>query len=389
MSPRDEAIQRVREVAALSMFSSNPLEVYASELLAAYDEKEADLAGVDAALLDAGIPPLGNLGKRVGDLAHLRKQALAERDEAHAAVQGIATVLAAAVGTEACPPVTAGNLHAVVDECLARLNGQRADGAMLIRQIDRQQARIAAMREEQRLVDKLTADIAAVRMRARSAWFDLLARHEREKAGLPLPSGPVVEKHTHEQLRLAGVANHDEGRTCFLCGGDVPSGFKHEHGAGVCTAAGLLPRITPDEVAGTPATSDDRGGPDDGAQPAPPAIEAGGGGVSGLDLVAHLRRQREFSLRTFGPGSRSAGVVDHIRKELLEIESAPTDLAEWIDVVILAFDGAWRIGATPEQIVAALLAKQAKNEARTWPDWRKADPSKAIEHDRSRDGGSA
>ncbi len=143
----------------------------------------------------------------------------------------------------------------------------------------------------------------------------------------------------------------------------------------------------PDEVAGTPATSDDRGGPDDGAPPAPPAVEAGGGGVFGLDLVAHLYRQRDFSLRTFGPGLRSAGVVDHIRKELIEIEAAPSDLAEWIDVVILAFDGAWRIGATPEQIVAALRAKQAKNEARSWPDWRKADPSKAIEHDRSQDAG--
>lgn len=146
-------------------------------------------------------------------------------------------------------------------------------------------------------------------------------------------------------------------------------------------------QTTPDEVAGTPATSDDRGGPDDGAPPAPPAVEAGGGGVFGLDLVAHLHRQRDFSLRTFGPGPRSAGVVDHIRKELIEIEAAPSDLAEWIDVVILAFDGAWRIGATPEQIVAALQAKQAKNEARTWPDWRKADPSKAIEHDRSQDAG--
>ena len=75
-------------------------------------------------------------------------------------------------------------------------------------------------------------------------------------------------------------------------------------------------------------------------------------------------------------------MLDHIRKELLEIEAAPNDLAEWIDVVILAFDGAWRTGATPEQIVRALIAKQYKNETRKWPDWRTADPSKAIEHER-------
>ncbi|HIE2480258.1 dATP/dGTP pyrophosphohydrolase domain-containing protein [Pseudomonas aeruginosa] len=82
----------------------------------------------------------------------------------------------------------------------------------------------------------------------------------------------------------------------------------------------------------------------------------------------HLERQRRFSERTFGPGSRAAGVVDHIRKELREIEEAPGDLAEWIDVVILALDGAWRTGATPAQIIDALVAKQTKNESRTWLD---------------------
>lgn len=104
-----------------------------------------------------------------------------------------------------------------------------------------------------------------------------------------------------------------------------------------------------------------------------------------FDLVAHLERQRSFSLKTFGPGTRAAGVVDHIRKELREIEADPTDVEEWIDVIILAFDGAWRAGYEPPRIVEAILAKQAKNEARRWPDWRHADPDKAIEHDRSAD----
>lgn len=102
-----------------------------------------------------------------------------------------------------------------------------------------------------------------------------------------------------------------------------------------------------------------------------------------FDLVAHLHRQREFSLKTFGPGARTAGVVDHIRKELIEIEADPTDVKEWIDVVILAFDGAWRAGFEPSEIVEAIVAKQTKNEKRRWPDWRTADPDKAIEHDRS------
>ncbi|WCU06394.1 DUF550 domain-containing protein [Pseudomonas aeruginosa] len=106
---------------------------------------------------------------------------------------------------------------------------------------------------------------------------------------------------------------------------------------------------------------------------------------TGFSFEQHLHRQRRFSERTFGPGSRAAGVIDHIRKELREIEEAPGDLAEWIDVVILALDGAWRTGATPAQIIDALVAKQTKNEARTWPDWRSAPADKAIEHDRADD----
>ncbi|RQF90602.1 hypothetical protein IPC255_19480 [Pseudomonas aeruginosa] len=106
---------------------------------------------------------------------------------------------------------------------------------------------------------------------------------------------------------------------------------------------------------------------------------------TGFSFEQHLHRQRRFSERTFGPGSRAAGVIDHIRKELREIEEAPGDLAEWIDVVILALDGAWRTGATPAQIIDALVAKQTKNEARTWPDWRSAPADKAIEHNRADD----
>jgi hypothetical protein len=104
-----------------------------------------------------------------------------------------------------------------------------------------------------------------------------------------------------------------------------------------------------------------------------------------FDFAAHLQRQRGWSGATFGPGARVQGVVDHIRKELREIEANPGDLEEWIDVAILALDGAWRSGAQPADIVAALVAKQTKNERRKWPDWRTADPNHAIEHDRSED----
>ncbi|WP_200179147.1 dATP/dGTP pyrophosphohydrolase domain-containing protein [Ectothiorhodospira mobilis] len=108
----------------------------------------------------------------------------------------------------------------------------------------------------------------------------------------------------------------------------------------------------------------------------------GGGDASGYDLVAHMRRQIAFSKRAFGPGGRCQGLADHIRKELEEIEAAPYDLEEWIDVVLLAFDGAWRSGHTAEQVAAGLEAKLTKNEGRDWPDWQSADPTKAIEHNR-------
>ncbi len=103
-----------------------------------------------------------------------------------------------------------------------------------------------------------------------------------------------------------------------------------------------------------------------------------------FDLVAHITCQIKFSKATFGSWGRVAGVLDHIRKELAEIEADPGDLEEWIDVVILALDGAWRAGHSPQEIAAALKAKQAKNEAREWPDWRTADPDKAIEHRREK-----
>jgi hypothetical protein len=99
----------------------------------------------------------------------------------------------------------------------------------------------------------------------------------------------------------------------------------------------------------------------------------------------HLVRQREWSRRTFGPGPRAAGVVAHIRKELEEVEAAPSDVTEWADVVILALDGAWRAGHEPQTIIDAIKAKQARNEAREWPDWRTASPDAPIEHSREAD----
>ena len=94
----------------------------------------------------------------------------------------------------------------------------------------------------------------------------------------------------------------------------------------------------------------------------------------------HLQRQQSFSKETFGENPRIAGVLDHIQKELKEAAANPDDISEWADIIILSFDGAMRAGHAPQEILDAVLAKQEVNENRTWPDWKTANPNKAIEH---------
>jgi hypothetical protein len=103
-------------------------------------------------------------------------------------------------------------------------------------------------------------------------------------------------------------------------------------------------------------------------------------GVLIMEFKDIVDDQIKWSESTFGPGPRDAGLIDHIRKELQEIAQAPGDIEEWIDVVILAIDGAWRHGFTGADIENTLLMKMEKNRNRTWPDWRTAAGSKAIEH---------
>lgn len=115
------------------------------------------------------------------------------------------------------------------------------------------------------------------------------------------------------------------------------------------------------------------------------AAEAVAEKLRGASIETYYAKQVEWSRETFGPALRTKGIIDHIMKELREIAADPHDLSEWIDVVILAMDGFWRHGGKPEDLMPALLAKQAKNMARTWPDWRGMSEDAAIEHDRSKD----
>jgi hypothetical protein len=98
------------------------------------------------------------------------------------------------------------------------------------------------------------------------------------------------------------------------------------------------------------------------------------------DLVSHLEDQIEFSCNAFGPDYSYKRIVDHLFKEIKEIQTDPNNLEEWIDVVLLALDGAWRSGHSPEQVVQGLSDKLDIIKNRIYPDWRTADPDKAIEH---------
>ena len=84
-------------------------------------------------------------------------------------------------------------------------------------------------------------------------------------------------------------------------------------------------------------------------------------------LSRYIEKQMEWSRKTFGEGERTKGITNHIRKELLEIEAEPGEVEEWVDVMILALDGAWRAGYTPDEIIWALEAKQEKNRLRIFP----------------------
>jgi hypothetical protein len=95
-------------------------------------------------------------------------------------------------------------------------------------------------------------------------------------------------------------------------------------------------------------------------------------------LEEYLEDQKAWSTRVFGEGKRTEGILKHIEKESDEVRDNPEDLMEWIDIAILALDGAWRAGYQPEEIVLALVEKQEINFDRKWnvPD----SENKPVEH---------
>lgn len=108
-----------------------------------------------------------------------------------------------------------------------------------------------------------------------------------------------------------------------------------------------------------------------------------------MSFETYLNDREKWSIETFGPvdyqrDTRAESIAGHIRKELLEIRCSPNDLEEWIDVISLALDGAFRCaGAASDQILPALVAKLEKCKLRTWPGWRTQTPGQPIEHVRT------
>lgn len=97
----------------------------------------------------------------------------------------------------------------------------------------------------------------------------------------------------------------------------------------------------------------------------------------------YIYAQRRWSEQAFGPidaGDRTPGILKHLRKEIGEVAAAPKDVLEWVDIIILALDGAWRNGYSAEFIIAALEEKQRINMHRKWPDWTTVASDQPIEH---------
>lgn len=85
---------------------------------------------------------------------------------------------------------------------------------------------------------------------------------------------------------------------------------------------------------------------------------------------------------TFGPLQTLEGIRDHMRREVKEIEDAPEDRTEPIDLIMLGISYLRKLGLDAAEIVALWQQRMVALKGRTWPDWRTADPDKAIEHHR-------
>lgn len=85
-----------------------------------------------------------------------------------------------------------------------------------------------------------------------------------------------------------------------------------------------------------------------------------------IDLEAQLTVLRDWSVGTFGADRSLEYNCRHIESELVEVRADPRDPVEWMDIAILAFDGAMRAGHTPEDVARVFVDKLKVIQGRTY-----------------------
>lgn len=113
-----------------------------------------------------------------------------------------------------------------------------------------------------------------------------------------------------------------------------------------------------------------------------------------MEISEFIKRQKDFSKKTFGPGSRQGGILKHIEKEIAEVRQElklymatakymyrQNAMKECVDIIILATDLAWRLGFEPHEIETALQSKQSENMQRKWPPYQSFTQDDPIEHE--------
>ena len=109
--------------------------------------------------------------------------------------------------------------------------------------------------------------------------------------------------------------------------------------------------------------------------------------MDNFNMINYIGDQRQWSLKTFGTGPRTGGIIKHIISELQEVSEKPRDVYEWIDIIILAIDGAWRAGHDPIDICRALEKKQLINFKREYPMPSSQDePSEHVKKEINKNG---
>ena len=96
-----------------------------------------------------------------------------------------------------------------------------------------------------------------------------------------------------------------------------------------------------------------------------------------FDLISFLNDKKAHSDEVFS-NQTVEGVIDHIKEEIQEVENNTYDPEEWIDLLLLSFDGALKAGFTPMQITDTLDKKFFKNKQRKWD--QSSDDGKKIKH---------